>query len=410
MTPSPHIQWIRSNRANLTSNLSAPEWEAFRQRLFPGDRINLNPGTLGTPSTAILEAKHDFFENGLSAFPLGQYRQGRLSLRSARQRADSVFGVPGVAIAGGTTATVNLLLLALLGLSGRRGEPLRVLSSGHEHYGGLAGFERHPGVDVSYLDDSRVGDPQAVAELASSFDILFLSQVTWTEGRVLPVEAIGEAMAQRGLDCWLMVDAAQSLGLLPPPVGVADVVVGSGHKWLSLPQGTGFLWTSERVRQTLGGLNWSGEALDGESAQARWEPAGGQDFSLYAGVDAGLEIIEAIGPSIMPKRSEYLAEYLAQTLSEHLTSEGVAHTLLPKPGGAAPGFLTLHFPDVDSYPIYDYMNSRRVHVKCIKKDLKGGRSLNALRFTVPYWESHRRLNKAIECVIAGMSTILAQGA
>ncbi len=41
---------------------STPNWERFRAVLFPGERVNLNPGTLGTPSTWVRQAMSGFFD------------------------------------------------------------------------------------------------------------------------------------------------------------------------------------------------------------------------------------------------------------------------------------------------------------------------------------------------------------
>ncbi|MHB1306820.1 MAG: aminotransferase class V-fold PLP-dependent enzyme [Limisphaerales bacterium] len=87
----------------------------------------------------------------------------------------------------------------------------------------------------------RVGGVRAVA----------LSHVQFTSGFVADLPAIGRLCREHG--AWLIVDAAQSLGVLtlrPREWGV-DAIAASGWKWLMGPIGTGLLYTSARLRGEL---------------------------------------------------------------------------------------------------------------------------------------------------------------
>lgn len=74
--------------------LDADEWEQLRLREFPGERCNLNAGTLGTPARSVLAAQRALWHDDLHAWPLGQYRPGREDLHRARALAHALLGRP----------------------------------------------------------------------------------------------------------------------------------------------------------------------------------------------------------------------------------------------------------------------------------------------------------------------------
>jgi selenocysteine lyase/cysteine desulfurase len=83
------------------------------------------------------------------------------------------------------------------------------------------------------------------------------SHVSCKDGRVLPVEAAGEILAEHEIP--YIVDGAQALGQVAADVTAikAWAYAFNGHKWLFGPMGTGGLWTSERFLRA-NTLAWSG--------------------------------------------------------------------------------------------------------------------------------------------------------
>ncbi len=78
-----------------------------------------------------------------------------------------------------------------------------------------------------------------------------LSHVQFTSGFTADLAAIGRLCREHG--AWLIVDAAQSLGVSPlrPAEWGVDAIAASGWKWLLGPIGTGLLYTSPRLRAAL---------------------------------------------------------------------------------------------------------------------------------------------------------------
>lgn len=387
-------------------------WDMLRVREFPGERLNLNPGTLGTPSAAVLAAMQAFWSDGLRASPLGQYQRGREELLRARALAHALWGAAPLALCGGASEVMTRLTLALHARLGPG--RVRVLTSGHEHAGGLAGFLHHPGFEVFYLADAALADPEVIAAAVAELcpQILFLSQVTYTTGHVLPVRSHLTAARAASPELWTIVDAAQAVGLVALALEAADAVVASGHKWLAGPPGTGFLWLSERARVELapGG---AGEALDPGAPCAAFDRAGGHDLSLHAGTAAALSLHLALGPEHVLARSRALAGWFAAELHARLGDRAVEHAFFdprtgalsqaPPPAEALIGAVHVHFPGIDPYPAYAVLHQRGVHLKCIKDTRPGGARLSVLRAGIPCYESRPRLVRALDLLAEALA-------
>lgn len=77
--------------------------------------------------------------------------------------------------------------------------------------------------------------------------LVALSHVSYVSGLRHDVEAIGKAL--NGTGTLFLIDATQSLGVLPVPTACADFVVSSSYKWLLGTHGLGVLyWNRSRLR------------------------------------------------------------------------------------------------------------------------------------------------------------------
>lgn len=387
-------------------------WATLRAREFPGARINLNAGTLGTTARSVCAAQRAFWRGGLRAWPLGQYRRGRADLRRARGVAERLWGAAPVALTGGTSEAMTRLTLALRARFGPG--PLGVLTSGHEHAGGLRGFLNLPGCTVHHAPDRALADPAALAALAAELrpQVLFLSQITYSSGQVLPVDAHITAARAACPGLWAIVDAAQAIGLVAPALAGADAVVASGHKWLFGPPGSGLVWLSERARDELA-LGAAGEPLDPDAPCAAFERSGGHDLSVHAGLAAALELHEALGPSAVLARSRALAAWFAAELHARLRDRKLPHAFFdpptgdlldePPPAARLVGAVHVHFPAHDPYPAYAALDADGIHLKCIKGTRPTGAHLALLRACLPCYESTTRLRRALDRIAGALA-------
>ncbi len=389
-----------STEARL-STLARAEWPELR-------RVPLNPGTLGVPSLRVRQAMREACDaDERFAWPLGSYASGREGLARARTLAGEVWGGPPVAIAGGTTSLVNHLVLSLSGHLRRERPaeaPYVVLTSGHEHEGGISGFEAHPDFRVVYAPDESLSDPQRFADVARAErpHVIFLSQCTWTDGRLLDTRALIQAARALHPEAWAIVDAAQVVGNGLPDLEGGDLTLASAHKWLCGPAGTGFAWVHARAREALA-WSWTGHALDPESPLARFEAMGGQDFARLHGVAASIDLLKQAGREAAEARSAGLSRLLATGLHAELGACGIPHAFLDPFSGRwseetpekLAGIVTVRFPEWDPYPAYAALDARGVHLKCIKGRTPTGTVLQQWRLGVPWHTSEDQLGRAL---------------
>lgn len=113
--------------------------------------------------------------------------------------------------------------------------------------------------------------PEAVAEaLDDEVTALAVSHVDFRTGYRTDLAALRDVL---GPDRLLIVDAAQSFGVVDADYLVADVVAGHGYKWLRAGRGTGFAWFSARARERI-------------------EPV----LSGFGGVEGGELVLDEIAP------------------------------------------------------------------------------------------------------------------
>jgi len=81
--------------------------------------------------------------------------------------------------------------------------------------------------------------------------LVAVSSVQFDTGLKLDLQLISSAC--KAHDALFSVDAIQHLGALPMDVQAIDMdfLVCGSHKWLMAPEGVGFLWTKESVRNTM---------------------------------------------------------------------------------------------------------------------------------------------------------------
>jgi L-cysteine/cystine lyase len=157
-----------------------------------------------------------------------------LELREALRAA--VAGLVGaeadqVALTASTTDGCNIVLAGL-----DLGPDDEVITTTDEHFGLLGPLHASGArVVVAEPDAERI-----VGAVTARTRLLALSHVLWTTGQVVPVH---ELKKRTGLP--ILVDGAQSAGVLPVQVAGLDFYTVSGQKWLCGPEGTGALVVAE---------------------------------------------------------------------------------------------------------------------------------------------------------------------
>ncbi|MFZ9739735.1 MAG: aminotransferase class V-fold PLP-dependent enzyme [Prochlorotrichaceae cyanobacterium] len=147
------------------------------------------------------------------------------------------------------------------------------------------------------------------AALTPTTRAVVLSHVLWNTGFCLPLEEISQTCRQfaqqRGNPLYLIIDAAQSAGLLPLNLAALDVdfYAFTGHKWWCGPEGVGGLYVSPETIASLtpAAQGWRGLVLDEQGqiqglkpSAARFEVATSA-YPLYAALSTALAIHDRWG-------------------------------------------------------------------------------------------------------------------
>lgn len=197
---------------------------------------------------------------------------------------------------GTTTETITLTEnvtvgcnIPLWGLPWQQGD--HILLGDCEHPGVVAAvteISRRYGLDVSTCALAATmngGDPVGVIEqeLRPQTRLVIISHVLWNTGQLLPLKQIAALCHAHTPQTRLLVDAAQSVGMLPldspgwtlPEIGV-DYYAFTGHKWLCGPAGVGGLYVRPEVLADTAPtfIGWRGVEVDGAANPTGWKPDG----------------------------------------------------------------------------------------------------------------------------------------
>lgn len=117
--------------------------------------------------------------------------------------------------------------------------------------------------------------------------LITVSHVAHTDGKILPVQQIGEIAARR--NAILAIDGAQAVGHIPVDLSTLhlDFYFFSGHKWCAGPMGTGALLITKRYEERRAGRE-SGLSEAGRAQE--WFELGTQNIGLIAGLSRACEI------------------------------------------------------------------------------------------------------------------------
>jgi selenocysteine lyase/cysteine desulfurase len=193
----------------------------------------------------------------------------------------------------------------------RRGD--RILTGRAEYGSNVLAYlhvARRMGAEVVVVPNDAAGQLD-VAALADLIDertkVVGVSHVPTSGGLVNPTGAIGEIAREAG--ALFLVDATQSVGQFPVDVTElrADMLTGTGRKFLRGPRGTGFLWVRREALDRLDpfvaeirSATWDGARgfgwVEGARRFESWENSYVNLLGLRSAVRQALELgLEPIG-------------------------------------------------------------------------------------------------------------------
>jgi isopenicillin-N epimerase len=179
---------------------------------------------------------------------------------------------------------------------------------------------------------SSAGDivSAAVEAMTSRTRVIFLSHIVSASGLILPVADICRIARRKGI--FSVIDGAHAPGQIPVDLKTlhCDAYLGSGHKWLLAPVGTGFVYLGADIIDAVEPLlvSWgykmdvSGDDRDrpdrfGTTPHLRrLECQGTRDFCPWLAVPDAIDALEGLPTGNRLDRMRELAAYTRRTLQD----------------------------------------------------------------------------------------------
>ena len=189
-----------------------------------------------------------------------------------------------------------------------------------------------------------------VSRVTSKTKLVVISHVTSTSAMVLPAGAIIREMNSRGID--VLLDGAHSPGQIPTDVRALNPTyfIGSGHKWLSGPKGSAFVYVRPDKQHLFRPLALSARANKVRPERALFlrdfDYQGTDDYSAMVTLPAAIDAMGAILPGGWPalmRHNHHMILQARKILCGHL---GSLYNLQPCVPDAMVGtMVTLKLPE-----------------------------------------------------------------
>ena len=307
-------------------------------------------GTYGPASESVLQAVRETMETEARhgpATPAG--RQSHTEREAAaRSGLARMLNVQEEEI-GIETNTSRAMQQIVRGLDWQEGDEFVITSLEHVSTFGLSYcLEQKYGVKTIVLGE--VYDEHFLGDLAYVLNdrtrLICLSHIGSPNGRLLPVKEAAAVAHKAGVP--IMLDLAQSVGQMPVDLRDldCDFAVGSGHKWLLGPMGTGYMYIAERQ---LPGFRpnfipdrspWTlpDDPTPAPTARSRTE-IGTYNHALVVGLGRAVEIMQSIGLENMQARITELTSRLRRGIA-HIDRARIITPTLP---GKSAGITSVKF-------------------------------------------------------------------
>jgi len=361
------------------------------QFLIPAGVAYCNTGTLGASPREVVEALTEGIrrnEANLAAWPYeqpdGEPLTGYQKLLPAREALGQFINVPGADIALTQNATMGMNFLAN-GLDLAPGD--EVVSTDQEHGGCISPWRllaKRRGIVLKELplEPALAGGPDAILQLFESgltprTKVVMFSHITSGLGARLPARELCALAKSRG--ALALVDGAQAVGQIQVDVAAlgCDAYVGSPHKWMLAPKGTGFLYVrhdlQDRVWTTLASYEWDNH----KDGAFRFMQFGTGSVAVVEGLEAALRFIGRIGMA----RIERWDAGLTQRLRAGLASIPAVRIASPADPRLAAAITTFRVNGMKAKALQDALWAKQVRVRA-QNDERGVR-LSAHMYVSP---------------------------
>jgi selenocysteine lyase/cysteine desulfurase len=350
--------------------------------LVPADVAYCNTGTLGASPREVVNALTEGvrrIETDLAAWPYeqadGEPLTGYQRLLDVRGALGRFVNAPAEEIALTQNATMGINFLAN-GLDLAPGD--EVVSTDQEHGGGISPWRllaKRRGIVVKELPlgPALADGPEAIVRLFEAAmtprtRVVMFSHITSGLGAVLPARALCTLARSRG--ALAIVDGAQAVGQVQVDVKAlgCDAYVGSPHKWMMAPKGTGFMYlrrdVQERFWTTLASYQWDNH----DDGAFRFMQFGTGSVAVVDGLVAALGFIDKVG---MPRIERWDAG-LTKRLRDGLAGIPKVRIASPADPRLTAAITTFRVDGVKAKALQDALWTKRVRARA-QNDERGVR-------------------------------------
>ncbi|MGQ8875567.1 aminotransferase class V-fold PLP-dependent enzyme [Paenibacillus sp. TSA_86.1] len=328
-------------------------------------------------------------------------------LFATRREVATLFGIKNsndIAFGSNTTEALNLAIQGVL----RDGDHVIATMAEHNSVRRPLEFLRRLGkIEVDYVPVTASGnmDLKKMKQMfRKNTRLVVCTHSSNLLGSILPIEEISQLC--HTYQALLLVDAAQSAGVIPVDVGQMgiDMLAFPGHKGLLGPQGTGGLYIAPEldVQPLLhGGTGSQSEALEQPKVRPDRYEAGTPNTVGIAGLGAGVKHVLTMTPALI-----YQHEWeLTQHMMEGLSSVKGIRLLGPGIGQPRTGLVSFIVEGYDSAQLafqldrnYDIAVRSGFHCTPLAHEAAGTATTGAVRASVGYNSTQEEVDELIRAV------------
>lgn len=263
------------------------------------------------------------------------------------------------------------------------------------------------GVELTYIKNDQEGNiklDEFKMALRPNTSLVVVNHSSNLLGTIMPVAEIGEICRTHGAK--LLVDAAQSAGILPIHVGdmSIDMLAFPGHKGLLGPQGTGGLYIHPDIDlEPLlhGGTGSQSEAIHQPTVRPDRYEAGTQNTVGIAGLNEGVKFVLTESVEKIHAKEWRQTQRLMEGL---LGIEGVT-ILGPAVGQNKTGIVSFNINDADSSEVAFILDQSfqiavrsGYHCSPLAHESAGTLAMGAVRTSIGYFTTDEEVDALIYAV------------
>jgi len=359
----------------------------------------LNTAALGpTPRTVLHQVLKAWYELELDPVMMA-YGDGAVHVATdrAREQLAALIGCTADELLITRSATDAMNSIAL-GINLERGD--RVLTTDVEHEGGSVGWSylkrrREVNIDVVSIApgdfDTRMIISRFERAITDRTKVISVSHVITSTGLRMPIAEIVALAKNRNILC--VVDGAQAVGGIEVDVRKlgCHAYVGTGHKWLMGPKGTGFVYISKDASSLI-------QPVQREGGPRFVGPATGVgSLPLVVGLGAAVEAMRKRGIATVEKR---VIELRDRTYAG-LTKISKLQVVSPPPGPLTTALVAFKLPDsVNSRAFRDVLLKKySIVIKVAEK-----RWFNGNRISPHIFNTERDIDAALQAIRAELGS------